>query len=64
MVPYTKKIYKENISTLTIDVSTPPDPPVTVGLPFTVGYGDVMDITITKTDVSSSAFLTLKGKLE
>jgi hypothetical protein len=33
-------------------------------LPFDVEYGDVINITITKTDVSSTALLILKGKIK
>ena len=60
------EIFQENISNITIQVTSPtvpPSPPVTVTAPFTVTHGDTLSITIIKKDVLSSAYVTLKGTL-
>ena len=61
------EIYVENIANYTLKVTTPtvpPTPPKTVTVPFEVSYGDSLDITIVKSDVSESAYMTLKGSLK
>ena len=53
-----EEIIKENISSYILQVNGVP-----VTLPFTVEYGDIISLTITKSDVSKSAYFTMKGKL-
>lgn len=52
------EILVDNINTYVTTLNGTP-----VSLPYDVEYGDVINITITKTDVSSSALLILKGKI-
>ena len=62
------EIYVENIANYTLKVTTPTVPSyttaTTVTLPFEVSYGDSLEITIVKNDVSESAYMTLKGTLK
>ena len=53
-----KELYKENVATHIFLINGVP-----ASVPFTVNYGDTLHITITKTDVSDPAYLTLKGTL-
>ena len=49
----------ENINTYIVQLNGVP-----VTLPYDVKYGDVLTITINKTIVTNSAYMTLKGKLK
>tara|TARA_Y100000401_G_C8324387_1_gene227263 strand:- start:735 stop:1766 length:1032 start_codon:yes stop_codon:yes gene_type:complete len=54
-----EEIEVENINTYIVQLNGVP-----VTLPYDVKYGDVLTITINKTIVTNSAYMTLKGKLK